>query len=70
MKLFRLAAMVLVAVFRVTAIGLAAEPKGDRFAGLADEYVVKTRPLMKAFCLECHSTAKRSEERRVGKECA
>ena len=41
---------------------LAAEPKIDHFAGLAEEYVSKTRPLMKLFCLECHSTAKQEGE--------
>ncbi|MBC8116974.1 MAG: DUF1587 domain-containing protein, partial [Candidatus Saccharimonas sp.] len=41
---------------------LAADPKADHFAGLADEYAGKTRPLMKQFCLECHSTAKQEGE--------
>ena len=40
----------------------AAEPKADRFAGLAGEFSEKTRPLMKQFCLECHSTAKQDGE--------
>jgi len=41
---------------------LAVEPKADHFAGLADEFAGKTRPLMKQFCLECHSTAKQEGE--------
>ena len=41
---------------------LAAEPKIDYFAGLAEEYAGKTRPLMKQFCLECHSTTKQEGE--------
>ncbi len=40
----------------------AAEPKADHFSGLADEYAGKTRPLLKQFCLECHSTAKQEGE--------
>ena len=43
-------------------MSLAAEPKPDHFAGLADEFTGKTRPLMKQFCLECHSTAKQDGE--------
>lgn len=41
---------------------LAAEPKVDHFAGLAEEYVTHTRPLLQQFCLKCHSTAKRKGE--------
>ena len=41
---------------------LAAGPTADHFAGLADEYAGKTRPLMRQFCLECHSTAKQEGE--------
>ncbi len=41
---------------------LAAEPQPDDFGGLANEYAGKTRPLMKQFCLECHSTAKQEGE--------
>ncbi len=41
---------------------LGAEPQPNEFAGLANEYAGKTRPLMKQFCLECHSTAKQEGE--------
>ncbi|HEX5499375.1 MAG TPA: DUF1587 domain-containing protein, partial [Thermomicrobiales bacterium] len=35
-----------------------AEPQPDGFGALAEEYLGQTRPLVKRFCLECHSTAK------------
>ncbi len=41
---------------------LAAEPAADRFALLAKEYSDTTRPLMKQFCLDCHSTEKQEGE--------
>ena len=62
MKLFSLAAILFVTFLSVVSTASAAEPKVDHFAGLADEYVAKTRPLMKAFCLDCHSTAKQEGE--------
>ena len=62
MKFFRLAATAFVAGVGAASVAIAAEPKGDHFAGLADEYAMKTRPLMKVFCLECHSTAKQEGE--------
>ncbi len=37
-------------------------PQGDPFAGLGEEYARQTRPLMKQFCLDCHSTAKQTGE--------
>src|SRR5687768_12053745 len=37
-------------------------PQGDPFAGLGDEYAQQTRPLLKQFCLDCHSTAKQTGE--------
>ena len=40
----------------------AAEPAGDHFAGLADEYLTNVRPLIERFCLGCHSTALRVGE--------
>ena len=36
--------------------------KGDAFAELSAEYAQATRPLIKQFCLECHSTAKQEGE--------
>ena len=38
------------------------ESKTDPFAILTAEYAEKTRPLMKQFCLGCHSTAKQKGE--------
>ncbi len=35
---------------------LEAGPRSDHFAGLADEYLKQTRPLIQEFCLDCHST--------------
>ncbi len=40
----------------------AQSPQGDPFAALADEYARQTRPLVKQFCLDCHSTAKQTGE--------
>ena len=42
--------------------GAAAEPKDDRFAALAVEYRGTTRPLLRGFCLDCHSTEPREGE--------
>ena len=39
-----------------------AEPARNNFAGLADEYRTQVRPLMRQFCLGCHSTAARVGE--------
>ena len=55
------------AVIAAILIGLpltvvAAEAKEDQFVILADEYAEKTRPLMKEFCLECHSTEQQEGE--------
>lgn len=52
----------LLAVFGAIPGTLAAEPQIDHFAGLAEEYVPRTRPLLQQFCLECHATAKREGE--------
>ena len=41
---------------------LAAESIGDHFAELDDEYLTQTRPLMRQFCLDCHSTVKQVGE--------
>ena len=38
---------------------LEAGPRPDHFAGLGDEYLKQTRPLMREFCLGCHSTEKK-----------
>lgn len=40
----------------------AAEPKRDHFAGMAVEYQQQVQPLLKEFCLNCHSTAKQEAE--------
>ena len=39
-----------------------APSKPDAFAALAEEYGEKIQPLMKQFCLECHSTEKQEGE--------
>ena len=41
---------------------LEAGPRSDHFAGLADEYLKQTRPLIQEFCLDCHSTEKKTGE--------
>ena len=41
---------------------LEARPRSDHFAGLADEYLKQTRPLIQEFCLDCHSTEKKTGE--------
>jgi hypothetical protein len=39
-----------------------AQPESDPFAALAEEYSGQARPLMKQFCLGCHSTEKQKGE--------
>ena len=52
----------LLGVFGSSTTTVAAEPRVDHFAGLAEEYAEKARPLMKQYCLDCHSTAKQEGE--------
>ena len=40
----------------------AGEPTVDHFAAQEKEYAATTRPLMKQFCLGCHSTEKQEGE--------
>lgn len=42
----------------VSSVSVADDSRKDSFAGLADEYSQQIRPLLKQFCLDCHSTAK------------
>src|SRR5262245_15970079 len=59
----RLFALLLASCWLVAAPnGWSAEGKGDSFAQLADEYGRQTRPLVKKYCLDCHSTAKQEGE--------
>ena len=37
-------------------------PKPDHFADLSDEYLKQTLPLIQGFCLDCHSTEKKTGE--------
>ena len=56
-------AMVLLLVMFASLSGrLEANPRPDRFTGLADEYLKQTRPLIQEFCLNCHSTEKKTGE--------
>jgi Protein of unknown function (DUF1592)/Protein of unknown function (DUF1588)/Protein of unknown function (DUF1587)/Protein of unknown function (DUF1585)/Protein of unknown function (DUF1595)/Planctomycete cytochrome C len=41
---------------------LAAEPNADHFAAVRKEYAATARPLVKQYCLGCHSTEKREGE--------
>jgi len=64
-RLARLLPFVAAAVF--TFLGSApsafsAEPDSNHFDVLADEYGAQTRPLLRQFCLGCHSTAARAGE--------
>ena len=43
-------------------VAFAAEPQADPFAGLPESYTGKTLPLLKQFCLNCHSTKKQEGE--------
>jgi hypothetical protein len=45
-----------------TSVALADDRPDSRFTALADEYVTRTRPMLRQFCLECHSTAKQEGE--------
>ena len=56
-----LAALVLTCL-ATTSTALAEASKSDLFVGLASEYAEQTRPLMRQFCLDCHSTAKQTGE--------
>ncbi len=39
-----------------------AGPRSDHFAGLDSEYLNQTRPLIRKFCVNCHSTEKKTGE--------
>ena len=43
-------------------VGLHAAPEADHFIGLAEEFQEQTLPLLKQFCLDCHSTEKKTGE--------
>jgi hypothetical protein len=55
---FRLVTAFSLAVSLSSTVASAAEPAPIPFSELADAYRTQTRPLLRQFCLECHSTAK------------
>ena len=58
----RFARVLLLVMFASLPGQLEANPRPDHFAGLADEYRNQTRPLIQKFCLDCHSTEKKTGE--------
>src|SRR5690606_27822000 len=58
----KLVTMVVLLWSGVAAISRAAEEDPDHFAGLAEEYKSQAQPLLKQYCLDCHSAVEQQGE--------
>ncbi|MEX1039480.1 MAG: DUF1592 domain-containing protein [Pirellulaceae bacterium] len=59
---YRLAGMAMLVWVGTAAVSLAEQPERDHFVGLAEEYTAQAQPLLKQYCLDCHSTAEQQGE--------
>jgi len=61
-KVFAMVSLLVVLVLASLPGQAEASPKPDHFADLSDEYLKHTRPLIQEFCVNCHSTEKKTGE--------